>query len=68
MTRRTDSQFLITTYYGRRGLYAPDPLIIPCHRVIRNDNVPGGYILGKNRKKVLLNLEKMISKCLANKE
>jgi len=46
----------------------PYPLIIPCHRVIRSDNVSGGYILGKNKKKQLLNLEKEISRCLMSRE
>jgi AraC family transcriptional regulator, regulatory protein of adaptative response / methylated-DNA-[protein]-cysteine methyltransferase len=32
----------------------PVPLIIPCHRVIKNDGSVGGYALGVTRKKALL--------------
>lgn len=32
----------------------PVPLIIPCHRVIREDGSPGGYRLGAKRKEQLL--------------
>jgi len=46
----------------------PYPLIIPCHRVIKSDNEPGGYIFGRKGKKIILDLEKEISLCLANKE
>ncbi|HEV2138115.1 MAG TPA: methylated-DNA--[protein]-cysteine S-methyltransferase [Nitrososphaerales archaeon] len=35
----------------------PVPLIIPCHRVIRNDGSLGGYGLGLPRKRILLALE-----------
>jgi methylated-DNA-[protein]-cysteine S-methyltransferase len=45
----------------------PCPLIIPCHRVVRSDNVPGGYIFGKDKKKQLLKLEKEISRCLMSR-
>jgi len=46
----------------------PYPLIIPCHRVVKNDLNPGGYVLGIKNKKMLLDLEKGIVKCLANKK
>lgn len=46
----------------------PCPLIIPCHRVVRSDNVLGGYIFGKNKKKRLLDLEKEISRCLMSRK
>jgi methylated-DNA-[protein]-cysteine S-methyltransferase len=35
----------------------PIPIIIPCHRVIREDNTVGGFSLGINLKKRLLGLE-----------
>lgn len=40
----------------------PYPLIIPCHRVVRADGSLGGYIFGKKRKRLLLDLEKRITK------
>ncbi|MDD5692644.1 MAG: MGMT family protein [Candidatus Omnitrophica bacterium] len=46
----------------------PYPLIIPCHRVIRNDEKIGGYALGAKQKKFLLKLEKDLAKCLLSKE
>jgi len=42
----------------------PYPLIIPCHRVIKNNNILGEYSLGRNNKKRILELEKEISRCL----
>ena len=38
----------------------PLPLIIPCHRVIRCNGKPGGYIFGKRTKQGLLNLERKL--------
>ena len=46
----------------------PWPIIIPCHRVVKNDNSLGGYVSGQKKKKALLELEKKIKLCLANKE
>jgi len=46
----------------------PYPLIIPCHRVINADFKLGGYALGVKRKKSILDLERRIKKCLANKK
>lgn len=40
----------------------PVPLIIPCHRVIRKDGSLGGYGLGVNRKKRLLEKEQSLSR------
>jgi len=36
----------------------PLPLVIPCHRVVRGDGTPGGYIGGPDTKLVLLDLER----------
>ena len=46
----------------------PYPLIIPCHRVIKSNNISGGYAFGKKRKKALLDLEKALVRCLTNKK
>lgn len=35
----------------------PLPVVIPCHRVVRSDGAPGGYIFGAPLKKRLLALE-----------
>lgn len=39
----------------------PFPLLIPCHRVIKNNGSIGGFSLGKKVKKNLLTLEKIIT-------
>ena len=46
----------------------PYPVIIPCHRVIKSNNISGGYVFGKKRKKELLDLEKEIKECLTSKK
>jgi O-6-methylguanine DNA methyltransferase len=46
----------------------PFPLIIPCHRVIKSNNISGGYVYGKKRKKELLKLERQIKECLTSKK
>lgn len=38
----------------------PYPLIIPCHRVINSGGKIGGYVWGKTRKKMLLDLERQM--------
>ena len=39
----------------------PYPVIIPCHRVIKEDGTPGGYAGGPSTKKEkLLNIERRI--------
>ena len=45
----------------------PYPLIVPCHRVVKNDLSLGGYALGRRNKKILLGLEKEIARCFASK-
>ena len=35
----------------------PLPVIVPCHRVLRADGTPGGYVGGPDAKKALLSLE-----------
>jgi methylated-DNA-[protein]-cysteine S-methyltransferase len=46
----------------------PCPLIIPCHRVVKSNNKIGGYVFGVKAKKSILDLERNIQQCLANKE
>ena len=46
----------------------PYPLIIPCHRVVKNDLTLGGYALGRRNKEILLGLEKEIARCFASKK
>ena len=46
----------------------PFPVIIPCHRVIKSNNISGGYIFGKKKKKELIELERQIKECLTNKK
>ena len=35
----------------------PLPVVVPCHRVLRSDGTPGGYVGGLAAKATLLNLE-----------
>jgi O-6-methylguanine DNA methyltransferase len=35
----------------------PNPVIVPCHRVVRSDGKIGGYAYGKKVKKILLEIE-----------
>ena len=35
----------------------PLPVVVPCHRVLRADGTPGGYVGGPGAKKTLLRLE-----------
>ncbi len=46
----------------------PFPVIIPCHRVVKSNNISGGYMFGQKRKKEILDLERELKKCLTNKE
>ncbi len=46
----------------------PYPLIIPCHRVIKSNNILGGYRFGQKKKKALLGLERALLECLTSKE
>jgi len=52
---------------GQALKYNPWPLLIPCHRVVKCGKRLGGYSRGIKKKKELLNLEKRIELCLANK-
>lgn len=42
----------------------PYPFIIPCHRVVKGDSKPGGYVFGAKKKRLILDLETKIAKCL----
>jgi methylated-DNA-[protein]-cysteine S-methyltransferase len=35
----------------------PLPVVVPCHRVVRSDGTPGGYVGGPDAKRALLALE-----------
>ncbi len=35
----------------------PNPIMIPCHRVVKNDGRIGGYAYGKKMKRILLEFE-----------
>ena len=35
----------------------PLPVVVPCHRVLRTDGTPGGYVGGPSAKQALLSLE-----------
>ncbi len=35
----------------------PLPVVVPCHRVVRSDGTPGGYVGGPEAKRTLLTLE-----------
>jgi methylated-DNA-[protein]-cysteine S-methyltransferase len=45
----------------------PYPLIVPCHRVVKADGKPGGYLWGSKFKRRLLIIEKEINKILTIK-
>ena len=42
----------------------PFPLVIPCHRVVASGGKLGGYAWGRQKKQVLLNLERQIRKLM----
>lgn len=46
----------------------PWPFIIPCHRVVRSNNILGSYVFGKQAKRRLLKVEAEILKCLTSRE
>lgn len=39
----------------------PVPIIVPCHRVVRSDGAPGGYLGGTDAKQALLALERGVA-------
>jgi len=45
---------------GQALKHNPYPLIIPCHRVVGNNHVLGGYSGGLKKKRALLELERRI--------
>ena len=51
---------------GRACATNPVALVIPCHRVVREDQTLGGYRWGLDRKKQLLDLEQAKSKTARN--
>jgi len=53
---------------GRILKHNPYPLIIPCHRVVGSDLKIGGYIFGVKKKSLLLEMEREIKTCLADKK
>jgi O-6-methylguanine DNA methyltransferase len=44
----------------------PIPLIVPCHRVVRNDGRPGSYAFGAGEKARLLQLEDVLPEKIAD--
>ena len=42
----------------------PFPFVIPCHRVIKSNGDIGGYSLGKELKKELINFEQKVKSML----
>ncbi len=38
----------------------PNPITVPCHRVIKSDGMLGGYFYGQNRKQEILNQEGLV--------
>ncbi|WP_347354132.1 methylated-DNA--[protein]-cysteine S-methyltransferase [Intrasporangium sp.] len=42
---------------GTACAHNPVPLVVPCHRVVRSDGTPGGYLGGPQAKEFLLRLE-----------
>jgi AraC family transcriptional regulator of adaptative response/methylated-DNA-[protein]-cysteine methyltransferase len=51
---------------GRACATNPVALVIPCHRVVRQDQSPGGYRWGLDRKQRLLDLERSKAKTSKN--
>lgn len=47
---------------GQALKHNPAPIKVPCHRVIRSDGNPGGYIFGVKIKQALIDLERFVCK------
>ena len=52
-TGRPSAVRAVGTACGRNPL----PVVVPCHRVVRSDGMPGGYLGGTDAKHILLALE-----------
>lgn len=46
----------------------PYPFFIPCHRVIKSSNEPGGYVFGAKKKRMLLEIERKVKAWLESKK
>lgn len=67
---RTLSYGQLAAILGKRGAAKavgqalrrnPVPIVVPCHRVVRSNGEPGGFVWGVETKKLLLLLEKRFS-------
>ena len=47
----------VSRYIGRILSKNPNPIVVPCHRVVKSDGYLGGYALGIPKKRELLEAE-----------